>query len=80
VTKQKGFKDSKGGGGEADLIQDGTVDLQYGIGVDGDLHSCIQGHHPKKGFFLPLRLKNQYIVKLLYLVHNTVYFLLCRLK
>jgi hypothetical protein len=38
-------KDSKGRG-EANTMQDGAVDLQHGTGVDGNLHPCIQGHHP----------------------------------
>jgi hypothetical protein len=35
-----GLKDSKGMG-EASIMQDGTVDLQYRTRVDGDSHLCI---------------------------------------
>ncbi len=36
------LRDSRGRGG-ADITQDGTVDLQYGIGVEGNLNPCIKG-------------------------------------
>jgi hypothetical protein len=33
--------------GVASTVQDEEVDLQHGTREDGDLHSCIKGHHPK---------------------------------
>jgi hypothetical protein len=36
-----GFKDSKGWG-EANIMQNGTVDLQHGTGMDGDLHPFVE--------------------------------------
>jgi hypothetical protein len=44
-----GFEDSKGRG-EANIMQDGTVNLQHGTVVDGDSYPCFQGHHPQQGF------------------------------
>jgi hypothetical protein len=42
-------KDCKWRGG-ANIIQDGTVDLCHGTGVDRDLCPCVQDHHPMWGF------------------------------
>ncbi len=39
-------KDCQGRDG-ANIMKDGTVDLQHGTEVEGDLHPCIKGHDPK---------------------------------
>jgi hypothetical protein len=57
MIKGAGIKDSKERN-EANIMQDGSVDLQHGTGVDGNLHPCLRGHHPNKDLH----------VKLLYLV------------
>ncbi len=41
-----GFNDSKERG-EANIMQDGAVDLQHGTGVDGTSHLFIQSNNPK---------------------------------
>jgi hypothetical protein len=46
VIKGGGFKDSKGWG-EVKIMQDGTVDLQHGAGMDGNSQPCVQGHLSK---------------------------------
>jgi hypothetical protein len=43
---QGGFKGSKGRG-EANIRQDGAVDLRHGTGMDENSQLCIQGYHPK---------------------------------
>jgi hypothetical protein len=70
------LRDSRGRGG-ADIMQDGTVDLQYGNGVEGNSNPCIKGLCI--GFFhLKVRILNQCMM------YNTVLilfiFLLYRLK
>jgi hypothetical protein len=45
VIKGGGFKDGEGRVG-ANVMQDGTVDLQHGTRVDGDSHPCIRGDYP----------------------------------
>jgi hypothetical protein len=41
VIRGGGFKDSKGRGGDNNM-QDQTVDLQHGTGVERNLHPCIR--------------------------------------
>jgi hypothetical protein len=36
--------------GKANTVQDGSVDLQLGIGVDRNSQPCIKGHYSKQGF------------------------------
>jgi hypothetical protein len=63
------LRDSRGRGG-ADIMQDGTVDLEYGIGVEGNSNPCIKGL--SIGFLhLKVHIKSMYVV---WYCINTVYF------
>ncbi len=72
------FKDNTGWG-EANIMQDGAVDLQHWTGLDGIRICASKATTPSKGF----KFKDSHI-KLLYLLDNTILilylFLLCRLK
>jgi hypothetical protein len=66
------FKYSKGRG-EANIVQDGAVDLQHRTGMDGNSHPCVQGHHPQVRV-CALKKTNKPTKKLLNPVHNKMYF------
>jgi hypothetical protein len=58
----------------------GTVDLQHGTGVDGNLHLCIKGHYTRSGFFFTIEGPQ---INSLYFAHQciiTVYFSTLQVK
>jgi hypothetical protein len=80
VTYVSGIKGSRTAKeGEANIMQEGALDLQHGTGVDGNWHPYVQSQHPKVRF-LCLKINKPTVVKLLYLVHNTAYFSPLQLK
>ncbi len=75
----RGWVEVQQGEGDASIMQDGTVDLQHGTRMDGNLHPCINGHYPVRVFIV----KDSHILNHC-ILYNTEFilfiFFLCRLK